>query len=155
MFGIATWHRVARVRSYFIVDAWTLSIWLLTSIWNVCVSESLWPCGLQPARLLCPWDFPDKNTGVGCFPSPGDLPCPETELVSRVSCVGWWFFTTSTTWEASVWNHPTTKCGRLFVSHSLRLLGVWTWSLASRRAISREYRHTNTCESPVSFCWES
>ena len=22
--------------------------------------------GLQPARLLCPWDFPGKNTGVGC-----------------------------------------------------------------------------------------
>ena len=26
----------------------------------------LWPHGLQPARLLCPWDFPGKNTGVGC-----------------------------------------------------------------------------------------
>ena len=22
--------------------------------------------GLQPTRLLCPWDSPDKNTGVGC-----------------------------------------------------------------------------------------
>ena len=22
--------------------------------------------GLQPARLLCPWSFPGKNTGVGC-----------------------------------------------------------------------------------------
>ena len=22
---------------------------------------------LQPARLLCPWDSPGKNTGVGCF----------------------------------------------------------------------------------------
>ena len=22
--------------------------------------------GLQPARLLCPWDFPGKNAGVGC-----------------------------------------------------------------------------------------
>ena len=21
---------------------------------------------MQPARLLCPWDFPGKNTGVGC-----------------------------------------------------------------------------------------
>ena len=21
---------------------------------------------LQPARLLCPWNFPGKNTGVGC-----------------------------------------------------------------------------------------
>ena len=24
------------------------------------------PHGPQPARLLCPWDFPGKNTGVGC-----------------------------------------------------------------------------------------
>ena len=23
--------------------------------------------GLQPAMLLCPWDSPGKNTGVGCF----------------------------------------------------------------------------------------
>ena len=22
--------------------------------------------GLQPSRLLCPWDFPDENTGMGC-----------------------------------------------------------------------------------------
>ena len=35
---------------------------------HVCsvVSNSLWPHGLQPARLLCPWNFPGKNIGVGC-----------------------------------------------------------------------------------------
>ena len=26
------------------------------------VSSSLWPHGPKPARLLCPWDFPGKNT---------------------------------------------------------------------------------------------
>ena len=26
----------------------------------------LWPQGLSSTRLLCPWDFPGKNTGVGC-----------------------------------------------------------------------------------------
>ena len=25
----------------------------------------LWPQGLRPTRLLCPWDFPGKNTGMG------------------------------------------------------------------------------------------
>ena len=30
------------------------------------MSDSLWPCGLQPTRLLCPWNSPGKNTGVGC-----------------------------------------------------------------------------------------
>ena len=29
------------------------------------VSDSLQPHELQPTRLLCPWDFPGKNTGVG------------------------------------------------------------------------------------------
>ena len=41
---------------------------------GVCVSRSvvsdsldcMRPCGLQPDRLLCPWDSPGKNTGVGC-----------------------------------------------------------------------------------------
>ena len=35
---------------------------------------------LQPTRLICPRDSPDKNTRVGClsFP-PGDLPDPGTE----------------------------------------------------------------------------
>jgi len=26
--------------------------------------------GLQPTRLLCPWDFPGKSTGVGGLPLP-------------------------------------------------------------------------------------
>ena len=37
--------------------------------------------GLQPTRLLCSWDFPSKNTGVGChfllqeiFPTQGQNP---------------------------------------------------------------------------------
>ena len=36
----------------------------------VCVcsvmSDSLWPHGLQLTRVPCPWNFPDKNTRVGC-----------------------------------------------------------------------------------------
>ena len=30
------------------------------------VSDSSRPHGLQPTRLLCPWDFPGKSAGVGC-----------------------------------------------------------------------------------------
>ena len=29
-------------------------------------ANSWWPHGLQPPRLLCPWDSPGKSTGVGC-----------------------------------------------------------------------------------------
>ena len=35
---------------------WSLSV----------VPDSSWPHGLQPTRLLCPWDFPGMSTGVGC-----------------------------------------------------------------------------------------
>ena len=31
------------------------------------VSDSLRPHGLQPTRLLCPWNFPGRNTGRGCY----------------------------------------------------------------------------------------
>ena len=32
--------------------------------WFSCVSLQCY--GLQPTRLFCPWDFPIKNSGVGC-----------------------------------------------------------------------------------------
>ena len=45
------------------------------------MSNSLWPHALQPFRLLCPWDSPGKDTGVGChallqgiFPTQGSNP---------------------------------------------------------------------------------
>ena len=45
------------------------------------VSDSLWPHGLGPSRILCPWDSPGKNTGAGChslfqgiFPTWGSNP---------------------------------------------------------------------------------
>ena len=42
---------------------------------HLVVSDSLRPLGLWPARLLCSWNFPGKNTGVGChLPTPGNLP---------------------------------------------------------------------------------
>ena len=35
--------------------------------WNPSVVSDSWrPHGLQPKRLLCPWDFPGENTGVDC-----------------------------------------------------------------------------------------
>ena len=30
------------------------------------MSDSVWPHRRQPTRLPHPWDFPGKNTGVGC-----------------------------------------------------------------------------------------
>ena len=46
----------------------------------MCAQSCLTLCDPMPARLLCPWDSPGKNTGVGChFLSPGKLPDPGIE----------------------------------------------------------------------------
>ena len=49
------------------------------------MSNSLPPHGLQPARLLCPWDSPGKNPGVGRMPSSRGSPDPGMETASGVS----------------------------------------------------------------------
>ena len=38
------------------------------------MDDSLRPQGLLPARILCPWHFPGKNTGVSCHFLLLDLP---------------------------------------------------------------------------------
>ena len=57
-------------------------IWQLEQLksWGECeslsvVSNSLWPRGLLPARLLCPWNSPGKRITVGSCPLlPGIFP---------------------------------------------------------------------------------
>ena len=65
------------------LNSWTQD---LNSLWPCYVIlvvsyDSLWPYGLWPARLLCPWDSPGKNTGEsghdllqGIFPTQGSNP---------------------------------------------------------------------------------
>ena len=66
------------------------------------LSDSLWPYGLQPTRLLCPWGFSRQEYwSVLPSPSPGDLPEPGIEPESLTSpALASGFFTTSTPWEA-------------------------------------------------------
>ena len=72
------WEQEARkgrtpIRSVLVIRLSQLGYKALGSLWEahpVCVprcsvvSSSLWPHGLKPTRLLCPWNFPGKNTGV-------------------------------------------------------------------------------------------
>ena len=41
-----------------------LSVMICVCVCSV-LSDCLWPQGLWPARILCPWDFPGNNTRVG------------------------------------------------------------------------------------------
>ena len=45
-------------------DIWTTD--LVVSVSCSVVPDCLWPHGPQPTRLFCPWDFPGRDTGVGC-----------------------------------------------------------------------------------------
>ena len=55
------------------------------------VSDSLPPHGLYPARLLCPWNFPSRNTGVGYqFLCQWSSQLRNQTCISCVSCIGRW-----------------------------------------------------------------
>ena len=67
-------------------------------------------------RLLCPWNSPDKKTGVGCrallqgiFPTQGSNP--------YVSCISRPFFTTSATWEI-LWSSLNFLSGERKLKHA-------------------------------------
>ena len=65
------------------------------------MSDSLQPYGLQPARLLCPWDFPGNNTGVGCRALQGVFPTQESNpRLLRLTALAGGFLSTSVTREA-------------------------------------------------------
>ena len=57
--------------------------------------------GLLPSRLLCPWDFPGKNTGGGSISfSRGSS---QSRDQTHVSCFGRWSLYQWITWEALSW----------------------------------------------------
>ena len=72
-------------------------IWNIISVSCSVVPDSLRPHRLQPTRLLCPWDFPSKDTGVGChFFSRGSSQPRDRTQVSRTAGI---FFTNWATRE--------------------------------------------------------
>ena len=50
------------------------------------LSDSVRPHRQQPTRLLCPWDSPGKNTGVGCHFL---LQCMKVKSESKVAQSCW------------------------------------------------------------------
>ena len=73
------------------------------------VSDSLQLHGLQYTNILCPWNFPGKNTGVGChtllqgiFPTHGSKNPVSPALTSR-------FFTNCATCGTWLYSSITSK----------------------------------------------
>ena len=71
-FSIIVYHRILKTApcttfsfsTYLLIDTYVASMCACVS--HSVVSDSLRPHGLQLTRLLCPWNSPGKNTGVGC-----------------------------------------------------------------------------------------
>ena len=77
-----------------------------SSVSHSVVSDSLRPHGLWPARLLCLWNSPGRNAGVGChallqgiFPNQGSIPSFLPPVLAGT------LFTSSATWEAAPFYH--------------------------------------------------
>ena len=121
------------------------------------VPDSLQLHGLQPYKLLCPWNFPGKNTRVGChfllegiFLTQGSNPClwhllhwqadslPLGPPGKPLVCAFFAFITTST---------PASVHQSLFYTLSYTLL--FSLNPDSRRLIIKDMFKPN----PESFCF--
>ena len=80
----------------------------------------LQPHGLQYTKFFCSWDFPGKNTGMGChFLLQGNLPNPRIELLSLSSpALAGRFFTTTPSGEPQVKDYTTNKWMRIWTPRS-------------------------------------
>ena len=56
---------------------------------------------MEPSRLLCPWNYPEKNTGVDChFLLQGLFLTGIEQVTLTFPALAGEFFTISATWEA-------------------------------------------------------
>ena len=107
----------------------------------------LWPRVLEPDSLLCPWDFPGKNTRMGChFILQGIF---QTRGQTHVSCIGWRILSQWATWEAHMrW------CVHAYASHfsHIRIFTtLWTaahWAPLSMGFSRQEYWSGLPCPPP-------
>ena len=86
-------------------------VWLFVTPWTV-----------TSTRLLCPWNFPGKNTGVLPFPTPGNLPHPGIKPTPLASpALAGRFFTNSSTCEI---HYTSIKKKKKLVGNCLVRVGV-------------------------------
>ena len=110
------------------------------------VSNSLWPHGLQPTRLLCPWSSPGKNTGVGChFLFQGIFPTQGWYL--RLLCLLHWLA------DSLLLSHlgsPFLDLWLTLISSSYHLLSTLTFLPSSYKDHCDSIGSTHTTQVPLS-----
>ena len=65
----------------------------------------------EPTTLLCPWNFPGRNTGVGChFLLQGFFLTQDPTWVSWISCIGRGVLYSCAAWESLFNSKPSLDC---------------------------------------------
>ena len=89
------------------------------------MSNSLWPCGLGPTRLLCLWESPGKNPGGGCQAVlQRNLLTQDQTPVSCVYCIGRRVITSTTLLPWKLFNFLIIK---LYRSNHLMFYNCNLW----------------------------
>ena len=114
------------------VRFWHNSSWyLITSLrQGACVVlcsvllDPLWPRGLEPARPLCSWNFPGKNTGLGsiaCSRASSRLnPCLRSSQGLNLCLLHWQA-------DSLPLSHPGNPPGWLYISQASDLNQSFLW----------------------------
>ena len=113
---------------------WSLSV----------VSYSERPHGLQATRVLHPWDFPGKSTGVGCQELAKGYIATQWELAKGYIATQWlrWAFTAGLSGSV-VWLLPLGYCW-----------GSWKSTIIATIREETEGSWTDLAEkSPCCICW--
>ena len=99
--------------------------------------------GLQPVRLLCPWDSPGKNTEIGyhallqgIFPTQGSNP--------HLLCLPHW----------QAGSLPLAPLGKSYVSVQKYLKGLSTWHSSKESAYPRRRRGIDPWKIPWRRKWK-
>ena len=119
------------------------------------VSDSLWPHGLYPTRLLCPWDFPGNSPGMGChfllqgiFPTQGSNPgLPHCkQMLHHLSHQGCPVMIDSKSWKMMLWKCCTQYASKLGKLSSGHRTGKGQFSFQSqRKAMPRMLKLPHNC----------
>ena len=91
------------------------------------------PMDLEPTRLLCPWDSPGKNAGVGCHALfQGIFLTQGSNCISYISCIG-------------THTHTHTHTEKLVSSLSLSLsLSIYIYIYIYIHIYTHTHTHTHT-----------
>ena len=128
---------------------------------SLVTSNPLWPLALWPTRILCHWNFPGKNTGVGCHSySRGSSRPRDQTHISWNSCICRHILYHWATWEASrnalergnvwigTWRVTKSSLGpkKTDAKNKVHLVwciqGLWGWRMVG-----------SDSEGPPVLCW--